>query len=122
MPAGLVEQQHGVAARINGEADLLEMLGHGFGVAPRHDEAGALALGRADRAKDGGPLGSLIVRRTRAGPAFRPAPGDPVLLADPGLVLPPQLYADAGRQLRRDRVQSGRESFLESSNAASFCA
>jgi hypothetical protein len=90
VPAGLVEHQHGVAARIDREADLPEVLGHGLGVAPGHHEAGALALGRADRAEDGGPLGSLIMRRARAGAALRPAPGDPVLLADPGLVLPPE--------------------------------
>ena len=90
VPTGLVEHQDGVAAGIDREADLLEMLGHGLGVAPGHDKAGALALGGADRPEDVGPLRSLIVRCARAGSAPRPTPGDPVLLANPGLVLPPE--------------------------------
>jgi len=120
VPAGLIEHQDGVAARIDREADLLQVLGHGLGVAPGHDEAGAFALGRADRAEDVGPFGSLIVGRSRASSAPRPAAGDPVLLADSGLVLPPELYGGAGRELGLDLVQSGRESFLKSSSAASF--
>lgn len=63
MPARLIEHQDRVAARIGGQADLLHVLGHGLGVAPWHDEASAFALGRADRAKDVGPFGSLIVGR-----------------------------------------------------------
>ncbi len=122
MPASLVEQENSVAAWIDGQADFLEMLGHGLRVAPGHDEAGALALGGADRAEDVGPFRALIVRRARAGSAPSPAPGDRILLADPGLVLPPQLYGGAGRELRPDRVQLGREGFLKSSSAASLCA
>jgi hypothetical protein len=109
-----------VAARIDGEADLLQVLGHGLGVAPGHDEAGAFALGRADRTEDVGPLGSLVVRRARASSAPSPATGDPVLLADPGLVLPPEFDGGAGRELRLDGLQPGRESFLNSPSAASF--
>jgi hypothetical protein len=111
-----------VAARINREADLLEVLSHGLGVAPGHDKAGALAFGRTDRPEDVGPLGSLIVRCARAGSTLRPAPGDPVLLANPGLVLPPEFYGSAGRELRLDRVQPGRQRFLNASSAASFWA
>jgi hypothetical protein len=33
VPAGLIEHQDGVAARIDSEADLLQVLGHGLGVA-----------------------------------------------------------------------------------------
>jgi hypothetical protein len=36
----------------DGAGDLVEMGLHGVGVAPRHDEAGALALCRADGAED----------------------------------------------------------------------
>ena len=51
------------------------------------------------------------VRRARASSAPSPATGDPVLLADPGLVLPPEFYGGAGRELRLDGLQPGRESF-----------
>ena len=88
----------------------------------RHDEAGSLALGRTDRPEDVGPLRAPIVRGTRAGAAPGPPPRDPILLANPGLVLPPELYDGAGRELRPDRFQSVRQSFLNSSNTASFWA
>ena len=73
-----------------------EVLLHRLGVAERHDDAGALALGRADRAEDVGPGGALVVRRPGPGAAARPPAGDQVLLPDPRLVLEPDLYALAG--------------------------
>ena len=35
VPAGLIEHQDGVAARIDGPADLLQVLGHGLGCRTR---------------------------------------------------------------------------------------
>jgi hypothetical protein len=122
VPSGLIEHENCMSARIDGRADLLEVLGHSLGFAPRHDEAGALALGRADRPEDVGPFGSLIVRRSRARSAPCPASRDGVLLADPSFVLPPQLYGGAGRELGFDRRQFGRESFLKAAMAGSLCA
>ena len=90
---------------------------HGLGVAERHDEAGALALGRADRPEEIGPGGALVVRRPWPGPAPRPSPGQLVLLADPGLVLPPELYALAGMRAPNFR-QALRETFLKASAAS----
>ena len=90
-----------------------EMRLHRRGVAERHDEAGALALGRADRAEDVGPGGALVVRRPRPGAAPGPAAGDLVLLPDPGLVLEPELYALAGMR-GADLRHRGPGDFFES--------
>jgi len=75
---------------------------HGRAIAEGQDQTGALAFLRADSAEDVGRFGSLVERRSRACAAPRPAPGDLVLLPDPRLILPPQLYRGAGRQARRD--------------------
>ncbi len=94
-------------------ADLGKVRLHGLGVAERHDQAGALALGRADRPEEGGPGGALVVPRAWPGAPPRPSPGELVLLADAGLVLPPELYALAGmrgadfRQALRETLWNG---------------
>ena len=98
MPAGLVQKEHGMGAGSDMRRDLLQVLGHGAGVAPGHDEPGGLAFLWADRSEDVGPFGALIVRRRRACAAPRPAAGDLVLLADARFVLPPDLYLDTGRE------------------------
>ena len=123
VPSGLIKHQHGVGARINGRADLGEMGSHRRSVAPRHDQRGALALFRTDRAEDVRPFGPLVVRSAGACAAFRPAAGDGVLLPDACLILPPQLYFGSGREPFADLVQFGRKSFfLKSSMANAFCA
>ena len=111
VPAGLIEDQNGMGARLDGLADLLQMLGHGLGVAPWHDETSGLALLWADGPEDIGPFGALIVRGAGTRAASRPAAGDLVLLADARLVLPPKLYPDAGGEARLDPLQRGRETF-----------
>ena len=121
MPAGLIEQQDGVGARRDFGADRLQMLGHGVGVAVGHDEAGALALGRADRAEDIGPFRALVMWRAGPGPAPRPATRQLVLLTDPRFILEPDLDgwpavvdADGGDHIA--------EVFLNSAMASSFWA
>jgi hypothetical protein len=52
MPSGLIEEQDGVGAGCDVEGDFFEVHVHGLTVAAGHDDAGAFALGRADRAKD----------------------------------------------------------------------
>ena len=58
MPAGAF-QQDSVGMRINNLADLLTLRAHGLAVAPGHDQAGAVALGRADRPEEVGPICGL---------------------------------------------------------------
>jgi len=74
-------------------ADLAEMRLHRGGVAEGHDEAGTFALGGTDRPEKIGPGRALVVRCPRAGPAPRPSPGQLVLLADPRLILAPEICA-----------------------------
>ena len=112
VPSGLIEHQHGMGAGIDGRADLGQVGGHRRGVAPGHDQPGALALLRTDRAEDVRPFGALVMRGARPRAAFRPAAGDGVLLPDARFVLPPQLYLGSGREAFADRVQFGRKSFF----------
>src|SRR3954465_2108912 len=98
------------------------MQAHGGRVASGHDQGCALALLRADRPEDGDRTRPLIVGGAGRGPPPGPPPGDLVLLADPGLVLPPQLDRGALREARPDRLQGGGETFLKSSSASGFWA
>jgi len=86
----LVEDE-GVFAWGDLSGDLGEVQVHGFGVAGGQDERGSLAISRADRAENIGRSGALIVRRRGPRAASCPAPGDLVLLPDPGLVCEPNL-------------------------------
>ena len=120
MPAGLIDDEDGMSAGVDGSADLCEMGVHRVGVAPRQNEA--YALGRTDCAEDVGRFGALIVRRTRPRSASRPAARDLVLLADPRFVLEPKLDLYARLKARPDRLDCGGEVFLKASTANSFCA
>ena len=93
VPAGLIEQQHGVCAGRDGPGDLRQVQVHRLGVAAGQDEAGARAARRADRAEDVGGGGALVLRR-RLGRVPRRAQRrrDRVLLADAGLIGEPDLY------------------------------
>src|SRR5260370_42288431 len=93
------------------------MEGHGGGVAGREDEAGPGSSRRADGAEDVGRARPLIARCRGSGPAPRPAPGDLVLLTDPGLVLEPDLYRLARRVALGALVEAGGEGFLDAALA-----
>ena len=112
MLSGLIEDDHGVGAGGDLRGDLLEVPLHGAGVASGQDQGGAGTSCRTDRAEDVGRLGTLVMRRPRSRSPARPAPGDLVLLADPGLVLEPQLYGRAGREPVADRRDRLGEAFL----------
>jgi len=122
MSAGLVEDEYGVSARIDGGGDFAEVTVHGVGVAPGHDEAGALSLLRTDRAEDVGRGGWLVERSGGAGAASRPTTGQLGLLTDARFVVPPQFDAGSLGQAIPDRRQFGGEVFLKSSRAYSICS
>ena len=103
--------------------DLVEMKLHGFGVAERQNEGstGSVLIG-ADRTEQIGRLGALIMRGsgTRALP-FGPTIGKLVLLADPHLVLEPDLYRCARRELGADFRHAVGKVFLNASTASGSC-
>jgi hypothetical protein len=122
MPAGLIEKENGVGAGVDGKTDFFQMLGHGGGIAPWHDQAGALALGGTNCAKNISRCRTLILGGEGPRASFRLAPRDLIFLADARLVLPPQLYRGAGLELRLDPRQFVRETFLKSAIAVSLWA
>ena len=123
MPAGLIDEEHGVGARRDGLCDLGEMQVHRLGVASGQDQGGALALLRADGAEDIGRGGALIAGSAWAGATLGPQAGDLVLLADTSLICEPDFYLVAvDRLLARDLVQARGEVFLKSSIALSAWA
>src|SRR5271169_2744671 len=101
MPA-LIEDEDRVSARCNSGCDLIEMKLHCFGIAEGQNEGSAGSMFGTYRTKQIGRLGALIMSGsgTRALPG--PAIGEFVLLADPHLVLEPDLYRCAGRELGAD--------------------
>jgi hypothetical protein len=54
MPSGLIDNHHGVGARLDGPGDFPQMQLHCLGIAPGHDQPGALARLGADGAEDVG--------------------------------------------------------------------
>lgn len=79
----------------DGQRDLGQMQVHGGGVALGQDQGAADATRRTDGTEDIGRAGALVAGCRGARSPFRPPPRDLVLLADPGLVLPPELYGCA---------------------------
>jgi len=118
MPAGLVEQQCCVAPGSDVGRDRREVQVHRRGVAFGQDEPDRLARPGTDGTEDIGRSGTLVARRRRPATAQGPAPGDLVLLADPGLVAEPDLYVAGIAPARaRDRRQYRGPVFLKSSIA-----
>ena len=90
VPSGPVHQQDPMGSGSYGLRDFRQVQAHGLRVASRQHQGCALALLRADRPEDVDRARPLIMRGPGPGAPSGPAPGDLVLLADPGLVLPPQ--------------------------------
>ena len=86
MPSSLIDEEDGVGSWCDHQGDLREVQVHRLGVACGQDQGCALALFRADGAKDVGGSGALVTGRTWASAALRPPAGDLVLLADTRLV------------------------------------
>jgi hypothetical protein len=118
VPAGLVENQDCVAGRVDGATDLLEVRLHGGGIGEGHDERRTLPVLRADRPEDVRPPGALVVRCAGSCAAPGPAARDQVLLADPSLVLEPDLDALATGVAPSDLRHCRGEVFLNASMAS----
>ena len=123
VPTSLIHQHDRVSAGGDGERYLGQMQRHGFGIAEGQDQPCALAVFRADRAKDIGRFRPLILWCRWPRPAPGPAARDLVLLADPRFILEPYLYGRALREGCSDLCQLGSEApFLKASMASSFWA
>src|SRR5205807_7282952 len=92
--------------------DFFQMQRHRGGVATRQDKTGAGSSCRADGTEAVGRTRPLIVRCRGSSPAPRPSPGGLVLLADPGLVLEPELYGLARLAALGITVEALREGSL----------
>jgi len=93
VPTGLVDEKERVRAGGHRQPDLCQVPVHRVDVAMGQHEGRALAELRTDRAEDVGRRGVLVVRGRRSGAAPGPSARDLVLLADPGFVGEPNLYA-----------------------------
>ena len=102
-------------------ADLGQMHVHGLAVAARHDQRGAFPLGRTDRTEDPCRCPAQVPRRDRSCASFGPAACDLRLLAEPGFILPPQLYGRAFGQAFADLRQTGGEGFLKAAMSSGRC-
>jgi len=101
MPAGSVEQHHGMAARRDVAADLGQMQVHRLAIGHRQNERCPRVAGRTDGAEQIGPIVALVARRPWPAAALGPYSGQRALLPDPGFVLPPEFDRLAAR-VRRD--------------------
>ena len=121
MPAGLIENDDRMGTGGYSCGDLIEVKLHGFGVAERQNQGSAGSVFGADRTEQIGRLGSLIMRGsgTRALPG--PAISELVLLADPHLVLEPDLYRCTRRKLGADFCHAVGKVFLNASTASGSC-
>ena len=122
MPASLIHNEDSMRIVGNMAVDFGQVLVHGIGVAPRHDEGcGFSALG-ADSAEDVCGAGALVVWSRRPRSTFRPAARDLVLLPDPGFVLEPDFDHSAFGGTLGDFRYRGGEVFLNVSAASASCA
>src|ERR1700691_3717051 len=83
MPSGLIDEDRGVCAWRDLGGDLGQVKVHRLGVATRHDERGAFAFLRTDRAENEGRGRPLVARGAWARAALGPTAGDLVLLPGP---------------------------------------
>lgn len=121
MPAGAVEQQHGVRSSGDQGGDLIEMHLHRLGADIGQRQGGPDTARRADRAEEIGVLVALVGGLAGSRPAPRPLPDDPVLLPNPSLVLEPDFDLFALRQVSDVGVQGPGEVFLNSSMTLGSC-
>jgi hypothetical protein len=88
-------------------ADLGEVQAHHVGVGGRQHQRRARAARRADRAEEVGPGIALVAGRDGTRTAFGPDAGERALLANAGLVLPPELQRPSAGVLWQPFVYEG---------------
>lgn len=116
VPSGAVHEDDGV--RLGGDvaADLVEVQLHGVGVGLGQHEGGARAAQGTDGAEEIGVLVALVGGQARAASLLHPQPDAAVLLAEPGLVLEPNLNPLVLGQMAYVGCERAREVFLNPSS------
>jgi len=107
----LIHDEDGVCVIGDIAGYLSQVLVHGMGVSPRHDESGSLALSGGGCTEDIGRSGSLVVWRGRPCSPLGPAARDLVLLAYTSLVLKPDFDHFVLEGTGGDFCHSGGEAF-----------
>src|SRR5918993_2807543 len=102
--------------------DLAQVELHGFSIGIGHGETGPCAARRTDCSEQIGAVVALISRLARARTAPCPLPHPPVLLADAGLVLKPDLHGLAFGHASQVGAQRGEEVFLKAATVCPSCA
>ena len=110
-----------MSALSDSSGDFLEVGLHGLGNGARQDERRANAASQPDGAEQIGALVALVGGLARPCAGSRPLAHQAVLLADACFVLEPDLNGRALRQMRRVRLQRGREVFLNAAMMRSSC-
>jgi len=119
VPPGAVEQQDGVSVLGDVLRDFLKMELHRLGVGEGHRQRGANASRGADGAEEIGAFIALVSGLTWPRSAPGPLAHEPVLLADAGLILEPDLDRRGLRQAVEMSAQRAREVFLYASTIRS---
>ena len=122
MPASLIHDEDSMRIVVNMSGDFGQVLVHGIGVAPRHDEGCGFSVPGADRAEDVCRASALVVWSRRSRSTLGPAACDLVLLPDPGFVLEPDFDHSAFGGSPGDFRHCGGEVFLNVSAASASCA
>ena len=118
VPASPVDSEHGMGAGRHVGADLGQVWVHHVGIGGGQDQGGSDAASRAYRAKQVSPGTALIAGRWGPGAALGPNSGQRALLADAGLVLPPELQRLAAGVLWQCCAYKGGEVALKDACAA----
>ena len=121
MPSGAIQQQDGVRASGDVQGDLVDVPLHGVGVGEGQRQRRAHAARRADGAEQVGALVALVCGLGRPRAAPRPLPDEAVLLADPRLVLEPDLDLLLARHARKVGSERAREVFLNAWMTSPSC-
>ena len=121
MPAGAIEDQHGMRADRDVGRDLLEMPLHRIGVGAGQRERPTHCARRTNGAEQIGALITLVSRLARSCSAPRPLAHEAVLLTDARLILKPNLDRRSLRQIGQVDVQDLGEVFLKDSTMRSSC-
>ena len=116
MPAGAIHENDGVCSGGDVAADLVKMHLHGLRVGLGQHQAGARAAPGTDGAEQVDVFVALVGRQARARAGSGPDAGAAVLLAEPGLILEPDLDPLPLGQMAYMGCERAGEVFLNASN------